>query len=325
MLLVSILKEDAPGFTTSAREPGEWLVSLALAMVAALPVRLLNAERVALHPLTLTALTVALIRATVAEIPPPGAFDLYLAGFTYATIGIAAGAVAALALYARSSRRTIPGSVSSWVPLVVATIGWSEILYGVLVSAGFGSFGTPLLAAGLLTLSAGILSVASTSAKWRAGLALPATPIAAILLYLLLVFASGDYVPPTVWEVSTGYRGWVVTAYDMPACSGLERDGLSVVVKVDAAGHACTSDHWRSGWIVSQDVFFVDQGRRVEKVAEARESPNDAGVRVREHHDSQLGGCPMADEFFVGTADDLRRAGGTSNRSGLSCDLRPSR
>ena len=294
-------------------------------MVAALPLRLLSAERVALHPLTLTALTVALIRATVAEIPPPGAFDLYLAGFTYATIGIAAGAVAALALYARSSRRTIPGSVSSWVPLVVATIGWSEILYGVLVSAGFGSFGTPLMAAGLLTLSAGILSVAFTSAKWRAGLALPAAPIVAVLMYLMLLFATGSYVPPTVWEVSTGYRGWVVTAYDIPACSALERDGLSVVVKVDAAGHACTSDHWRSGWIVSQDVFFVDQGRRVEKVAEARESPNDAEVRVREHHDSQLGSCPMVDEFFVGTADDLRRMGGISNRSGLGCDLRPSR
>jgi hypothetical protein len=31
----------------------------------------------------------------------------------------------------------------------------------------------------------------------------------------------------------------------------------------------------------------------------------------------------MADEFFVGTADDLRRSGGTSNRRGLGCDLRP--
>ena len=103
-------------------------------MVAALPLRLLSAERVALHPLTLTALTVALIRATVAEIPPPGAFSIYLAGFTYATTGIAAGAVAALALYARSSRRTIPGSVSSWVPLVVATLLVAIAIIAVLIA-----------------------------------------------------------------------------------------------------------------------------------------------------------------------------------------------
>jgi hypothetical protein len=291
--------------------------------MGAVPVRLLHAERVALHPVTLAAFVVALLRATIVAMPPPGAFSIYLDGFTSTTTGIAAGALAALVLYARSARRIVPVSVGSWVPLTVATVGWVEIVLGALLSLG-STFGPVLMAAGLLTFAAGVLSVAATSAKWRAGLALPAAPIVAVVAYLLFVFASGGYVPPTAWEVPIGYRGWVVTAYDIPTCPALERDGLVVVVRVDAAGHACTSDRWRSGWIVSQDVFFVDQGQRVEKVPEAREGRDGDQVRVHTHQSSQSGICPMADQFFVGTADDQRRLGATPNRRGLGCDLRPS-
>jgi hypothetical protein len=317
------LKEDAPGIATNVREGGGWLATAALALVGAAPLRLLHAERIALHPLTLAAVAVALLRATVETIPPAGVFSFYFASLTYATTGVAAGAFAALLLYARASRRIVPETVGAWVPLTVATIGWFEILMGVLLSAGFSTFGPVLMAAGLLTFVAGALSVAATSAKWRAGLALPAAPIVAVLVYLLLVFAGGDYASPTAWEVANGYRGWVVTAYDIATCPALERDGLVMVIRVDPAGHACTSDHWRSGWIVSQEVFYVDQARRVEKVPDAQEGRDGNEVRVHTHHSTKQGGCPMADEFFVGTADDLRRSGGTSNRRGLGCDLRP--
>lgn len=325
VLLVLSFREDPPGFALDPRELGEWLATAGLALIGAVPVRLLHAERVTLHPLTLAAFAVALLRATIEGTPPPGVFSIYLAGFTYVTIGIAAGAVAALALYARSPRRTVPGLVGAWVPTTVATIGWFQIVLGVLLSVGLSTFGPVLIGAGLLTFVAGALSVADTSAKWRAGLVLPAAPIVAVVAYLLFVFASGGYVPPTAWEVPNGYRGWVVTAYDIPTCPPLERDGPVMVVRVDTAGHACTSDRWRSGWIVSQEVFFVNQGRRVEKVAEAREGRDGDQVRVHTHQSSQSGSCPMADQFFVGTADDQHRLGGVPNRSGLGCDLRPSR
>jgi hypothetical protein len=324
VLLVLSLREDPPGFPIEHREGGEWLATASLAVIGAVPVRLLHAERVALHPVTLAAFVVALLRATIAAMPSPGAFSIYLDGFTSSTTGIAAGALAALVLYARSARPIVPVSVGSWVPLAVATIGWVEIVLGALSFAGLSAFGPVLMAAGLLTFAAGALSVAATSAKWRAGLALPAAPIVAVVAYLLFVFASGGYVPPTAWEIPKDYRGWVVTAYEIPTCPALERDGLVVVVRVDAAGHACTSDRWRSGWIVSQDVFFVDQGQRVEKVAEAQEGRDGDQVRVHSHQSSQSGSCPMAHQFFVGTADDQRRLGATPNRRGLGCDLRPS-
>lgn len=325
VLLVLSLREDPPGFAIDPRGPGEWLAAAGLALLGAVPVRLLHAERVALHPLTLAAFALALLRTTIVAMPPPGAFSIYLDGFTSTTTGIAAGALAALVLYARSTQRIVPASVGSWVPLLVATVGWVEIVLGTLVSAGLSAFGPVLMAAGLLTFAAGALSVAATSAKWRAGLALPAAPVLAVGVYLLFVFASGGYVPPTAWEVPKDYRGWVVTAYDIPTCAALERDGLVAVVRVDAAGHACTSDRWRSGWIVSQDVFFVDQGQRVEKVAEALEGRDGDQVRVHTHQSSQSGSCPTAYQFFVGTAEDQRRLGATPDRRGLGCDLRPSR
>jgi uncharacterized protein DUF6843 len=324
-LLVLSLREDPPGFAIDPRGLGEWLATGGFALLGAVPVRLLRAERVTLHPLTLAAFAIALLRATIEGTPPPGAFSMYLAGFTSATIGFAVGAFAALALYARATRQIVQSSVGAWVPATVAAIGWLQIVLGVLSSAGLSAFGPVLMAAGLLTFFAGALAVASTSAKWRAGLSMSAAPIVAVFAYLVLVFASGGYVPPTAWEVPNGYRGWVVTAYEIPACPALERDGLVMVVRVDAAGHACTSDRWRSGWIVSQEVFFVDQGRRVEKVAEALEGRDGDQVRVHTHQSSQSGSCPMAHQFFVGTADDQRRLGSVPNRSGLGCDLRPSR
>jgi len=112
---------------------------------------------------------------------------------------------------------------------------------------------------------------------------------------------------PSVYELPSTYRGWVLIEWRRPNCPPIPTDGGKLVFRFSASGRICTSSPLSEGW-AKDEYYFVGQGRRL-PIAVARDDSTvaDAGVRIR---GSGISGRGQRDveHFFVGTLDEYRAA-----------------
>jgi len=115
--------------------------------------------------------------------------------------------------------------------------------------------------------------------------------------------------PHEVWELPSGYRGWVTMEYSNPDCPAVDNTGFTVTYKIDGHGHGCTSSspagsvHWNSY------VALDSQNRRKELLWGQWGKGGDlwagATVWAGTSHPVLRG-----EYFFMGTEDELKKSWG---------------
>jgi hypothetical protein len=84
--------------------------------------------------------------------------------------------------------------------------------------------------------------------------------------FIIIVVAAltGNLRRPILWELSPGYRGWVVVEYQRRDCPPLSTEGIQLVITVSASGHACTSSPIPKGWRYERYEYVLENGTRRE-------------------------------------------------------------
>jgi hypothetical protein len=74
---------------------------------------------------------------------------------------------------------------------------------------------------------------------------------------------TGNFGRPILWELSPGFRGWVVVKYQRSDCLPLSTTtSIFSVISVLASGQACTSSPMPKGWRYVRYEYVLGDGRR---------------------------------------------------------------
>jgi hypothetical protein len=109
---------------------------------------------------------------------------------------------------------------------------------------------------------------------------------------------------PRLYEITSGYRGWVLVKYQDASCPPLASSGLYSVVTVPPSGRACTSSPTPAGWQYRKSESVNGDGSR----SELQDLGWDKGSQIRFLGNSNDGGYEL---FFVGTNDELSQSWGS--------------
>jgi len=80
-------------------------------------------------------------------------------------------------------------------------------------------------------------------------------------LVIVLLAAALCACSDQIYEIPTGYKGWVEVDLANPSCPPLRSEGWSKVVSISRDGHGCTADELPSG-LNRTRYFFVENGER---------------------------------------------------------------
>ena len=67
---------------------------------------------------------------------------------------------------------------------------------------------------------------------------------------------------PTVYELSSGYRGWLQIYYENPTCPPSPTRGVYQVMRVGSDGRGCTSGPMPRGWHYQRAEYVGPNGAR---------------------------------------------------------------
>jgi hypothetical protein len=98
---------------------------------------------------------------------------------------------------------------------------------------------------------------------------------------------------PTVYELSSGYRGWLVISYENLTCPRPSTRGLYQVVRVAVDGRGCTSGAMPRGWHCQRAEYMGPNGVRAVALSVWPLGHSDAREVV---------------VVFVGTEDEFRNS-----------------
>ena len=90
---------------------------------------------------------------------------------------------------------------------------------------------------------------------WAAG----AIVIVAALFVTLIVLKTG-ITRPTMYELPTGYRGWLQIRYEDPTCSPPATRALFQAIRVDSDGRGCTSAPMPTGFHYQRAKYLRANG-----------------------------------------------------------------
>ena len=65
---------------------------------------------------------------------------------------------------------------------------------------------------------------------------------------------------PILYELPTGYRGWVEVYYESPTCPPERWRGLYRVIKISSSGRGCTSGFPPTGWAYHRPEYVDIDG-----------------------------------------------------------------
>jgi hypothetical protein len=85
--------------------------------------------------------------------------------------------------------------------------------------------------------------------------------VSAAALVALMVLRFG-VTRPTLYELQSGYRGWLHLRYEDPSCSPPSSSGLFQVIRVDTNGRGCTSSALPKGWHYQRAEYLNTDGSR---------------------------------------------------------------
>lgn len=67
---------------------------------------------------------------------------------------------------------------------------------------------------------------------------------------------------PTLYELHSGYRGWLQIRYEDPSCPPPSGRGLFQVIRIATDGHGCTSSPLPRGWHYQRASYLNADGSR---------------------------------------------------------------
>jgi hypothetical protein len=113
--------------------------------------------------------------------------------------------------------------------------------------------------------------------------------------------------PPSVYELPSTYRGWLLIEYGRSDCPALPMEGGKFVFRFSDAGRICTSSYPKDGR-AKDEYYLVGAGTRTAvSLARNDSTVEDAGIRVRGSGMAGRDGL-TAGYFFLGTEDEFRTA-----------------
>ncbi len=80
-------------------------------------------------------------------------------------------------------------------------------------------------------------------------------------LVALMIFRLG-VTRPTVYELHSGYRGWLQIRYEDRSCPPSSSRGVFQAIRVAANGHGCTSGPLPRGWHYQRATYLEPDGSR---------------------------------------------------------------
>jgi hypothetical protein len=106
-----------------------------------------------------------------------------------------------------------------------------------------------------------------------------------------------------LYEIPSGYKGWIFIQFQDPACPPLLTKGIFRVVKILPGGRACTSGSGPEGtYFVRFEYVYPDGTRR--KLSSSTSSGGDALVRLLTYDPND-----KSEIDFVGNKDEFMHAG----------------
>jgi hypothetical protein len=106
---------------------------------------------------------------------------------------------------------------------------------------------------------------------------------------------------PVSYELPAKFRGWVVVQTENPSCAPSERNGLFLVVRVNALGNACTSAKTPYGWHYERFIYVGADGAKAQ-------IPSSSWDKNSLIWAESFAPTTKKEAFFVGTEDELNRS-----------------
>jgi hypothetical protein len=90
-------------------------------------------------------------------------------------------------------------------------------------------------------------------------------PVLYLVVYnMVWPFIEAAINPPELFEIQSGYRGWVIVQYGVESCPPLERRGRTLVHKIPPSGCLCTSNLSQEGFHHERYEYVSASGIRTE-------------------------------------------------------------
>lgn len=125
-----------------------------------------------------------------------------------------------------------------------------------------------------------------------------------VFIIVGLAVLTGNLGRPVLWQLSPGFRGWVVVEYEKPDCPPLPTEGIRLVIGVPPSGHACTSSPMPKGWRYERYEYVLANGRR-------RVIPSNGWDSNSEITPLSVNLKKKTEFLFVGSREELNKSWGS--------------